>query len=173
MKHILVILAIGLMIATAFSGCTGGKDNTGGTGDTGTGGGTGNETGNETGGNATGNQTTIPENYHQEHSDTLGYDDLSWTAHAFPVQAGAKKIIVQIKPTFTVPASAPGMGFVGGMDVRISDSKGNMLVDDIVNAEITYEFAQDEITKFGKWKLELFPEDPSIEVQSIIDVFYS
>ncbi len=55
MKHILVILAIGLMIATAFSGCTGGDKGTGGTGgNDGTGGGTG---GNQTDGNATGNQT--------------------------------------------------------------------------------------------------------------------
>ncbi|MDD5502458.1 MAG: hypothetical protein PHH26_03220 [Candidatus Thermoplasmatota archaeon] len=179
MKSILAVFAIGLLLATAFSGCVGGDKGTGdtgtgdGTGNGGTGDGTGNETGNETGGNATGN-ATLPDNYHQEYSDTIGYEDLSWTVHDFPVQAGAKKVVVHIIPTFTVPVSAPGQGFVGGMDVTILDSKGNELVsNELVNGEITYEFGSDKIVKFGKWKLEMFPEDPSVTVQSIIDVLYS
>ena len=66
------MLLMGLMLATAFSGCTGGENDTGGTGDTGTDDGTGDtgtgDTGgignNQTGGNQTGgNQTIFSDNF--------------------------------------------------------------------------------------------------------------
>ena len=61
LKNVMAIAVIGLMLATALSGCTGGNDDTGGTGDgtgdTGTGGigdtGTGGGSGNQTGENQT------------------------------------------------------------------------------------------------------------------------
>jgi hypothetical protein len=173
MKGILAILAVGLMLATAFSGCVGSEKGTDGI-DNGTGdnGGTGNETGNETGGNETGN-VTLPDNYHEEHSDTLTIQDMAWVAHKFPVQIGAKKITIHLIPQFTSPIAIPDQGFLGGMDVTILDAKGNKLVDTaLVNGEITYEFGPEAVTKSGKWSLEMFPEDPSVEVQSIIDVTY-
>jgi hypothetical protein len=180
MKNILAIFAIGLMLATAFSGCVGGEktsgtDTTTGTNTTGTSA-AGNETMNQTGENATENQTEIPENYHAEYDDDMPLTDMSYVTHQFPVKEGAKKIIITLKPTFMVPLTLPDNpvlgGCIGAMDVWIYDSKENAVVEDVPSSEVTYEITGSQITNYGKWRLEMFPEDPEVTVHSIIDVFY-
>ncbi|MDD5502459.1 MAG: hypothetical protein PHH26_03225 [Candidatus Thermoplasmatota archaeon] len=176
MKGIFAILALGLMLATAFSGCVGGEkasgtDTTAGTHITGTDV-AGNETANQTSGNATENQT-LPENYHKEYDDDMVLTDSlvgGWTSHEFPVKQGAKKVVITVSPVCTVPMELPEGGY---MDIATYDAKGTALVDGAAATETTYEFKDSDITNFGKWKLEMFPEDPDVKVHSVIDVFYS
>ena len=177
MKSILAILAIGLMLATVFSGCVGGEntgDNGGitdGTGDNNSG--TGNETANETGGNETEN-VTLPDNYHAEYSGTIMITDTGAIVYEFPVAEAAKKIKIHVDAS-----TLPGTPVMGGVDVRIYAPDGTEVEYTWAqnDAPLDVEYTAKSIKQFGygTWTIEFSLPAP-FELQgdftATLDVIY-
>ncbi|MDD5503369.1 MAG: hypothetical protein PHH26_07915 [Candidatus Thermoplasmatota archaeon] len=181
MKSILAIFVIGLLLATAFSGCVGGEKTSGNgtTDENGADGGMpdsgstgGNSTGNATSGNATDGNETVPENYHQEYSNTILVVDAVQgdDIYTFPVQNIAKKIVLVLTAT-----ALPG---VTGTCIKVTDPKGNELASDASNGDaVTIEISQEDIAKAksGKWTADVYLGVPDLQCDYTltIDVIYS
>ncbi|PKK81826.1 MAG: hypothetical protein CVT47_00455 [Thermoplasmata archaeon HGW-Thermoplasmata-2] len=172
MKSILAILAIGLMLATAFSGCVGGEKTTSTDTTTGIDTTVGNETENQT----DVNQTAPPRaNYHMEQSGThmIHEGALGNKYFPFPVDEGAKKIILKASAVGTPGAPIGGCGF------WILDSGGNEKSEDFSQdgQEIVRELKEGAIKSggYGEWQIMVCMQllDVSADFKFSVDVLYS
>ncbi len=163
-KTLAAMLLMGLMLATAFSGCTGSKNeatSTGGTETTDTELGE-NETGNETGNATAGNQTLVVI-YHDEKTDTT--DTASYLVsengkdYTFPVAANAKKIVIVFKAS-GLPTDVTGCG------IWVFNANGEEVANEFSNknTEVKIEFKESKVVKggFGDWRVHFVPQLPDV-----------
>ncbi|MDD5502365.1 MAG: hypothetical protein PHH26_02750 [Candidatus Thermoplasmatota archaeon] len=175
LMNLAAIAVIGLMLATALSGCVGSKNeatSTGGmeTTDTGLG---ENETGNQIG-NATAVNQTLVVIYHDEKTDTT--DTASYLAsengkdYTFPVAANAKKIVIIFKAS-SLPSDATGCG------IWVFNANGEEVANEFSNknTEVKIEFKESKVVKggFGDWRVHFVPQLPDVMATytTTIDVF--
>jgi hypothetical protein len=174
MKSILAIFAIGLMLATAFSGCVGGEntngtDTTYGTDITGTDG-TGNETGNETLDNQTTSNVTKNKPYHKEYDESLTVMDS--IDHTFPVKQNATKFTVVVSATCLIPDPTGEIGLF--VYLYAPGAADYIEAWTVCNSELIIEMTRDEIVQYGygTWNVQFIGCDPQITAQTVIDVLY-
>lgn len=183
MKSILAIFAIGLLLATALSGCTGSENNNGtdtttGTDANGTDTTVENETENQTAGNETaGNDTseTLVVTYHKEETgsaDTVSYQIekvMGFTNFKFPVTDKSEKIIISVTVTGTTPTDNCGFQLCNPSDEEVTV----IYVDSGQQGEITVKRSEIAKNGPGDWIIYPVPQIPCIGVDYVlvIDVY--
>jgi hypothetical protein len=185
MKSILAIFAIGLLIATAMSGCVGGEKTSGtddtmtGTDTTGTDTAVGNETENQTAGNQTTGKTEMVLIYHKTESGTADTATfllsctpapVEYPTYPFPVNSTAKKIQIKFKG-----AAMPTDAF--GTVAFIYDTNGNEVttIASSGNTEGSAEIKAKQIEEggFGEWTYKVVTQAPdaSSTYEITIDIY--